>query len=540
MIWDTTKYFLSYDKNIGKIYISNFKSSRKNYFKIIEKTSKKKFKNIDWWVSPLGERNNYSSQLFHYICIIDTLKIIKKKKIGLKKIVSDNIFLIKLLKKNFPKYEFFLKKKKRNYSYFNFIFKHIIIFILSKLYKKSDRFLNFKKDLVLVDKFISSTNINEDRYYNNFFDKGKKNAVYLPTIVNLNIKEIYIIIKKIQKSNKYFNKFDLLSFRDFLFSLNFLIRRKKLLFKNILYNKIDISDLINSEINSNLNLNASIIGIQNYLFAKKLNEKKLSIKKIINWFENTAVDKGLNFGVKKYLKNVELIGYQGFTTYKEFMCLDPLSYEKKFNVIPDKIICIGKNLILAKKELFHNLSVKLGPALRFDHVHKNYKKKRFTNSVLVNLNLDYDSSKLIIENLIKTEFYKKFGGKLFIKSHPLLDIKKIIDINNKKNIYLIKGNIYKLASKFKVAVSSGATSSIVETIVAGCKMCFPFDNFTDAYSLKLIKTPKSCYKVCKSTNELSNYLSFNTNKGKNNEMGFIKFKKNIFNKSNKKYNSLLV
>ena len=73
------------------------------------------------------------------------------------------------------------------------------------MYKKSDKFLNFKKDLVLVDKFISSTDINEDRYYNNFFDKGKKNAIYLPTIVNLNIREIYIVIKKIQKSNKYFN-----------------------------------------------------------------------------------------------------------------------------------------------------------------------------------------------------------------------------------------------------------------------------------------------------------------------------------------------
>ena len=44
--------------------LNNFKFSRKNYFKIIEKISKKKFDSIDWWVSPLGERNNYSSQLF--------------------------------------------------------------------------------------------------------------------------------------------------------------------------------------------------------------------------------------------------------------------------------------------------------------------------------------------------------------------------------------------------------------------------------------------------------------------------------------------
>ena len=105
---------------------------------------------------------------------------------------------------------------------------------------------------------------------------------------------------------------------------------------------------------------------------------------------------------------------------------------------------------------------------------------------------------------------------------------------------MLKGNIYELASKFKVAVSSGASSSIVETIVAGCKMCFPFDNFTDAYSLKIIKTPKSCYKVCKNTNELSDYLIINTNKNVNNKVSLINFKKKIFNKSNNKNVSILV
>ena len=136
MIWDTTKYFLNYDKEIKNIYVKNFKFSRKNYFRIIEKISKKKSSNIDWWVSPLGERNNFSSELFHYIRIIDTLKIIQKKKIYLKKIILDNISLFELLKKNFPQYEFFLKKKKINNSHYIFIIKHIIVFILSKLFKK--------------------------------------------------------------------------------------------------------------------------------------------------------------------------------------------------------------------------------------------------------------------------------------------------------------------------------------------------------------------------------------------------------------------
>ena len=102
-----------------------------------------------------------------------------------------------LLKKNFPQYEFLLKKKKIYNSHYIFIIKHIIVFVLSKLFKKKDKIYKYKKNLILVDKFISSTDIKEDRYYNNFFDKKKINAVYFPTIVNLNFKEIFLIIKKI-------------------------------------------------------------------------------------------------------------------------------------------------------------------------------------------------------------------------------------------------------------------------------------------------------------------------------------------------------
>ena len=59
---------------------------------------------------------------------------------------------------------------------------------------------------------------------------------------------------------------------------------------------MNLSDLINSQIIRNDNLNASMLGIQNFLFMKKISENKIKIKKIINWFENTAIDKGFNYG----------------------------------------------------------------------------------------------------------------------------------------------------------------------------------------------------------------------------------------------------
>ena len=157
---------------------------------------------------------------------------------------------------------------------------------------------------------------------------------------------------------------------------------------------------------------------------------------------------------------------------------------------------------------------------------------------MLNLNLDIENSKLIVENVMKTDFYKKYGGKIYLKSHPLMNIKKIINVMDKKNVFLVKGNIFDLASKFKLTITSGATSSIMETLVAGCKLCFPFDNFTDAYSLKLMNTPKSYYKVCSNISELSNYLVKST-KANNKILINKNFKKKIFNKMTKKNQIIL-
>ena len=52
---------------------------------------------------------------------------------------------------------------------------------------------------------------------------------------------------------------------------------------------------------------------------------------VVSWSTVAIAGETKNRDITKTIfKNVELIGYQGFTTFKEFMCLDPLDYEKKF------------------------------------------------------------------------------------------------------------------------------------------------------------------------------------------------------------------
>ena len=108
MIWDTTQYFLKYDNFFQKIYVNKINTSRKNFFSLIKKISSKN-KNIDWWVSPIGERNNYSTDLFHYLCLIESINYLYKKNILVECIILDNRFMFKILKKKYPKFKFKLK-----------------------------------------------------------------------------------------------------------------------------------------------------------------------------------------------------------------------------------------------------------------------------------------------------------------------------------------------------------------------------------------------------------------------------------------------
>ena len=91
-------------------------------------------------------------------------------------------------------------------------------------------------------------------------------------------------------------------------------------------------------------------------------------KKVIDWFENTTVDKGWNYGFRKFYPKTTVLGYQNFTLYRQFMCLHPSKAEYSYKVIPNKIIVIGKAYKKARKEFCKEIKVSVGPALRFEHL----------------------------------------------------------------------------------------------------------------------------------------------------------------------------
>ena len=522
-VWDTLNQPYNYNISIRNIYFQKKKFLRKTYNNWIGKISKPFSNDIDWWVNVIGERNNLNSDLFHYFCILETLNELKKKKINIKTIKVNSIYLKKIiLKKNFLVKNIVAEKliKKDFLRILKIIFYQTFIFILAKFYKK-----NVNSEISIIDYFIVGNSLSTKRYYGKLEDKIKyENIFFVPTIVNTNILDLISLVRNIRHKKNIFLKESLINISNFFQSIFYFTRLKKFdkKYKNIL--DYDLSKIVLDEIKCLRNYNTIIISLNNYFFFKTLKDKKFKIKTSVNWFENTAVDKGWNFGLNKFFKNVNSYGYQGFTCYKDFLCLDPVKHEVQYKLIPNKIIIIGKKYFKPKIEFYNKLKILQGYAFRFDYLIKQHLKKK--NLILVCLNLDKKINTDIINTIKQSQFLK--NKKIIFKIHPALKINKKDFFN--KNYIISKKPFEYLIGRSKAMITAGSSSTIIESICNGVPVIVPFKDYMTEFSLETIDLPKKLYRVSEDKKNFDKNLNYFLNKKNILTIKNVKnIKKNYFN-----------
>ena len=522
-VWDTLNQPYNYNILIRNIYFQKKKILRKTYNNWIGEISKPFSNDIDWWVNVIGERNNLNSDLFHYFCILETLNELKKKKIYIETIKINSVHLKKIIfKKKFLVKKIITEKliKKNFLRMLKIIFYQAFVFVLAKFYKKK-----VNSEISIIDYFIVGNNLSTKRYYGELENKIKyENVFFVPTIINTNILDLVSLVKNIRYKKNFFLKESLINISNFFQSISYFTRLKKFnkKYKNIF--NYDLSEIVFDELQSLKNYNTIIISLNNYFFFKSLKEKKFKIKTSVNWFENTAVDKGWNFGLNKFFKNVNSYGYQGFTCYKDFLCLDPVKHEAQYKLIPSKIILIGKKYFKPKIEFYNKLKILQGYAFRFNYLIKQHLKKK--NSILVCLNLDKKINTDIINNIKQSQFLK--NKKIIFKTHPALKINKKDFIN--KNYIISKESFEYLIGRSKVLITAGSSSTIVESICNGVPVIVPFKDYMTEFSLEMIDLPKKLYRVSEDKKNFDKNLNYFINKKSNLKIKNINnIKKNYFN-----------
>ena len=121
------------------------------------------------------------------------------------------------------------------------------------------------------------------------------------TLVGYNLTKLLFGIYKL-KNNKYrkIYKEQFLKLSDYLFAYMYIIKKNKIIIKDIYYNKINITKLLESDLNNNHNIFSSIIALLNYRFIYRLKMMNYKIRTSVNWFENQPLDKAWNYGMNTY------------------------------------------------------------------------------------------------------------------------------------------------------------------------------------------------------------------------------------------------
>ena len=522
-IWDTLSNPYNYNYLIRDIYFKKKKNLRKIFNEWIGEISKPFQNDIDWWVNVIGERNNFNTHLLHYLCILETLRELKKKNINIKNIEinSKNLKRIIIEKKFLVKNINIKEVEKKSFlKIISIICYRVYIFILAKVYKKK-----ISSKISIIDYFLVGNSLSTKRYYGEFENEiKKKNVYFVPTIVNTDLMNLMSLIKKIKIKKNFILKESLLNLSYFLRSIFYFLRLNKFnkRYKNIF--KYDFTKIILDELRCLRNYNTIVIALNNYFFFKSLSEKNFRIKTSINWFENTAVDKGWNLGLNRFFEKTNSFGYQGFTCYKDFLCLDPVEHEVKFNLIPKTIVIIGKKYFRPKIEFYRKLKILQGFAFRFSYLGKNhFENKKF---ILVSLNLDNKINKDILNIINRSQFLK--NKKIVFKIHPALKFREKELIYKK---HTISNKPFKeLIKKSKIFITAGSSSTIVESVCNGVPVIIPFKDEITEFSLKSIDLPEQLYKVCTSKKNFEETLNYLLKKNNTYSLKKLnKIKKNYFN-----------
>jgi hypothetical protein len=545
--WDSTSYIGEYPKIIKKVFDYFYLRERTKYNYWIKKISYNFSDDLDWIVSPPISRNIYSTNLYKNICILKTLEVLEKKYYI--KIVVESLELKKIVNLYFDKKKInlIIKKNMRyflSFFYFLYIFRALILFLTQYLVIGINikNKIKINKNSILFDTYIIDSINKEKIYYGDILDnskKYKKKIIFIPTIITNNLFNFCKIVKELTKNKSFIFKEQFIKFQDLIFCFMYLIRKKKFNVSYPFYKKFNLSKLIFNEINTNKDLYSIFLSLYNYCFVKRLKEKNLKFKKVVNWFENQCNDKSWNFAFRKYYKNVKVFGYQGFTHYPEYMNTMPIKFEEDLKIIPEKIIVINKNYKKLRRTFFPNLKILNGPALRFQNIFSkdlnNY--ERNYNVVIF---LEGASKYIDREILLKIiNVSKKLGNLVFyLKPHPALPIKKL-NLNLPKNFIILNHKFSEIAINSKIVISYGNTSATLESLAYGCKLIIPTKNVFDAKIITDLRIPKNLYRICYTELDIYNAILFFLRKKTIKNSINVKIRDNLFNKVNKKNLSVL-
>ena len=304
----------------------------------------------------------------------------------------------------------------------------------------------------------------------------------------------------------------------------------------IKYENYEINNILNYyRFISNFNF-SSFLAYINFFFLKRLEENKIKIDLIIDWYENQLIDKGLILGKNTFYPNTKLKGHIGFLNdFNSVHYYLPSKLEKTARAVPDELLLISQEI---KKTIFKKASFidqKIVPAIRNKRIFntniiKNKKNINQSKNILVILSSNFEETKFIskiLKELLYNSDLKKFN--FIVKPHVNTPANLF---ENQEKLKISEKSFYDLLSEVEIVISGGTTATIEAAIMN--KKIILIGNTKGITLNPLLIRSVNKEEICYSSKQFAKCLK-KFSKKKNNKMINKRLLNLYFTKNNKKY-----
>lgn len=482
---------------------------------------------IFWQVSNLLSRNNYISSLFYDLCCLAMVQQAEARhpldlvivKTQSQKKTLDRYFKARSRHTRVVSSATFRDSLKRVFKPVYDILRNFHWSLVYLGVKSAQRKRRIPRGIpiTLVDTFFSAyifkSGAFKERYYTGLTGfltpEEQQRIFFVPNVITWrNLKRILRLSEQARENFLY--PFDFLRVQDYLFALSAPVMIRRINLDNFRFRGINISYLLKSDFRYNIALRTSFRGILFYRFFRRLRQEGVTLRLVVDWFENHVVDKGFNKGKNEFFSTTPSIGYQGLiAAYKWNFHVQPTEAEARAGVLPQKMAVIGTGLTGVARQFYPGLDVIVAPGLRFSDLYKRDVKPadRFNSAsptLLVALPIWAEDSLDILKLLVQAAgVLEARHARVWIKPHPSLDYGAVLlGLGALPPCFsTVEGDFPALAASADLLVSTGSTVCM-ESIAYGIPVIVVGSRRHITKNIIPETIPKTIWELCHDRDEL--------------------------------------
>lgn len=398
---------------------------------------------VDWWVSNLSSRNPFACPFYRVCCHLAVLTQLVRRgesvqvqtsSPALRDVVNQYVHTHGLqrvfVKFTGPRLNWRGRMRNALEAWIAYIFHWNNVYLKRWRKLRSLPRISGQQELSLVSIFLLEERFKENGEYADTYFPGL--ASHLTSEEMANIHYIFTLysyssldslVRKVNASQtKFLFKEPYLRLSDLLYAFAFPLRIAKIRFVSAGFMDFDLRAYAYELIQTDRFLSASIEGLLNFRFVKRLAASGARVRILIDWFENQWMNRGLLGGFSRFLPTAKTLGYQGFYFGSTHLNLLPTTSEWNAGVLPTAMAVPGPGFVKERTEFCPGFPVVSGPAFRFGHLFM--KRTRFPDpkkpTILAALSqIDSLADEVIAALTAIQEELRSGGYSVHLKPHPV-------------------------------------------------------------------------------------------------------------------------